>query len=64
MSYSLIAAFGLVFILEGILPFAAPTLWRRLVKAMSAETDHYLRVTGLVLMLAGVIIVAIAHRFF
>lgn len=64
MLYSAIAAVALLFILEGILPFAAPNLWRRLVKAMSAENDRYLRTTGLTLMLIGVIILIIAHRFF
>lgn len=63
MIYSIIAAIALVFIIEGILPFASPTVWRKMVRSMAGQPDRMIRITGLFLMIIGVIVLIIAHRF-
>lgn len=58
---SLWAAFGLVLVLEGILPFLAPHVWREAFRKMPELTDGQLRTMGLVSMLAGLGIILIAR---
>ena len=64
MSYSILAAIAFVCIIEGILPFAAPNFWRKIVKQMSNQHNRSLRIMGFVLMLIGVIILVLAHTFY
>ena len=64
MSYSIIAAIALVCIIEGILPFAAPNLWRNMVRKMASQPTRSLRIIGFVLMLLGVVILVVAHQFY
>ena len=59
--YSLLAAFGLVLVLEGILPFLAPRAWREGFRKMLELTDGQLRSMGLISMLAGLGIVLIVR---
>lgn len=47
------AAFALVLVLEGILPFLSPDALRRLLLGMSEVDNRALRISGLVSMLAG-----------
>jgi len=63
MKYNLIAAIALLLVLEGMLPFLAPNLWRKWVMAMAKYSDRALRITGLVLMLLGVGILFIMHTY-
>jgi uncharacterized protein YjeT (DUF2065 family) len=58
---SLLAAFGLVLVLEGILPFLTPRLWREAFRKMLELSDGQLRFMGLFSMLAGLGIVLIAR---
>lgn len=58
---SLLAAFGLVLVLEGILPFLAPRIWREGFRKMLELTDGQLRSMGLISMLAGLGIVLIVR---
>ena len=46
-------AISLVLIIEGVLPFLAPGTWRKLILAVSAESDQNLRMSGLLLMATG-----------
>jgi uncharacterized protein YjeT (DUF2065 family) len=46
-------AIGLVFIIEGIVPFLYPARWRRLVQQLAATDDRTMRMTGLFSMLLG-----------
>lgn len=59
--YSLLAAFGLVLVLEGILPFLAPRAWREGFRKMLELTDGQLRSMGLISMLAGLGVVLIVR---
>lgn len=51
---SLLAAFGLVLVLEGIMPFLAPRLWREAFRKILELNDGQLRFMGLLSMLAGI----------
>ena len=59
--YSLLAAFGLVLVLEGILPFFAPRAWREGFRKMLELTDGQLRSMGLISMLTGLGLVMIVR---
>ena len=48
------AAIGLVLVIEGILPFAAPAVWRDGFRRMLEFSDGQLRFMGAASMLGGV----------
>ena len=50
---SLLAAFGLMLVLEGVLPFLAPRLWRDAFRNMFEFNDGQVRFVGLLSLLAG-----------
>lgn len=56
MGASLAVAFGLMLILEGLLPFLAPASWREAFLRLASMADGQIRFAGLVSMLAGVLI--------
>ena len=58
---SLLAAFGLVLVLEGILPFLAPRAWRESFRKLLELSDGQLRSMGLISMLAGLGLVLIVR---
>lgn len=49
----LLSAFALVLVLEGLLPFAWPGVWRRAMMQAAEMDDRQLRVTGAVCIVAG-----------
>ena len=49
----LLAALALYFVLEGVMPFLNPQWVKRMMTALSASPDWYLRVWGLISMSAG-----------
>ena len=49
-----LAAIGLLLVIEGILPFAAPAMWREGFSRMLELTDGQLRFIGAASMLGGV----------
>ena len=49
-----LAAIGLVLVIEGILPFAAPAVWRDGFRRMLEFSDGQLRFIGAASMLGGV----------
>jgi len=51
---SLLAAFALVLVVEGLLPFAAPRLWRESFRKLVELTDGQLRFVGMASILLGV----------
>ncbi len=54
MTPSFVAAIGLVFVFEGLLPFLAPRFWRRMIQQIMIQNDKAVRVFGLMSMLTGV----------
>lgn len=55
MPVNLLAAFALMLIIEGILPFMAPTAWRETFRKMIELSDGQLRFIGLGSMLGGLL---------
>jgi hypothetical protein len=49
----LLAGFALMLVIEGVLPFAAPRLWRETFKALTEMKDGQVRFAGLMSMAAG-----------
>ena len=56
MGASLAVAFGLMWILEGLLPWLAPASWREAFSRLASMADGQIRFAGLASMLAGVLI--------
>lgn len=55
MSADLIAALCLVLVLEGLLLFAAPGLWKQAVAQLLERPDASLRIAGAVMIVMGLI---------
>lgn len=58
---SLLAALGLMLVLEGALPFLAPTIWRETFRKLLELSDGQLRFMGLISMLLGLGIVFVTR---
>lgn len=52
----LFPALALMLVIEGVLPFMAPTTWRETFKRMIQLTDGQIRFIGLASMLTGLIL--------
>jgi uncharacterized protein YjeT (DUF2065 family) len=52
----LLAALALVLVIEGIIPFISPASMRRMLETVSQIDDRTLRITGLVSMVCGVVL--------
>jgi len=61
MWHELLAAVALMLVIEGVLPFLSPAAMRRAFAAMAAMDDRALRLSGLVSMAAGVILLYIVR---
>ncbi|HEY4137461.1 MAG TPA: DUF2065 family protein [Casimicrobiaceae bacterium] len=62
MGESLWIAFALLLILEGLLPFLAPRVWREALQRLTELTDRQLRFIGLIAIGFGVIsLVVLQH---
>lgn len=57
MSENLLMAFGLMLVLEGVLPLLAPAAWRQTFRRMIEFKDGQLRFIGLASMLGGLLII-------
>lgn len=53
MDNPLIAALGLMLVLEGTMPFLAPRVWRQTFQRMIELSDGQLRFVGMASMAAG-----------
>jgi uncharacterized protein len=62
MSNLLLTAFALMLIVEGILPFLLPTLWRETFRRLTEMSDGQIRFIGLTSMLVGVLLLYIARQ--
>ena len=56
MSKMLLTAFALVLIIEGVLPFLIPGLWREAFRRLTEMSDGQVRFLGLSSMVAGVLL--------
>ena len=61
MTELIVPAIALVLVIEGILPFTAPRLWRETFRKMIEMNDGQLRFAGLTSMMVGLIILLLAR---
>ncbi|HUW38139.1 MAG TPA: DUF2065 domain-containing protein [Rhodocyclaceae bacterium] len=59
MLSTLLLAFALMLVLEGLLPFLAPKVWREGFRRLTELSDGQLRFIGLTSMLVGLILLMI-----
>ncbi|NOR41253.1 MAG: DUF2065 family protein [Gammaproteobacteria bacterium] len=57
----LLAALALVLVIEGMVPFINPQSLRRMLETVSQLDDRTLRITGLVSMIIGVIMLYVVR---
>jgi len=53
---NLLAAFALMLVIEGVLPFVAPAIWRQAFQKMIEMSDGQLRFVGLTSMMGGILL--------
>jgi hypothetical protein len=61
MGATLAMAFGLMLVIEGIMPFVAPGQWREMLRKVSALADGQIRFFGLAMMAVGIAVLALAR---
>ncbi len=54
-------AFGLLLVMEGLMPFAAPAVWREAFRRVTEMRDGQLRFFGAVSMLAGLLLILLGN---
>ena len=61
MSDTLLMAVALMLVIEGVLPFLVPVLWRETFRRLTEMSDGQIRFIGLTSMLAGLLLLYIAR---
>jgi len=61
MWHDLLVAFALLLVLEGVWPFLSPDSLRRALQLMTEQDDRSLRITGLVSMVIGVVLLYVVN---
>ena len=61
MSNTLLTAFALMLVIEGLLPFLVPGLWRETFRRLTEMSDGQIRFIGLSSMLAGLLLLYIVR---
>ena len=61
MSNTLLTAFALMLVIEGVLPFLVPALWRETFRRLTEMSDGQIRFIGLTSMLAGLLLLYIVR---
>jgi len=61
MWHDLLVAFALLLVLEGVWPFLSPDSLRRTLHLMSEQDNRSLRVSGLVSMVVGVVLLYVVN---
>lgn len=56
MTPSLLIAFALMLVLEGLVPFLAPGIWRETFRRLIQLSDGQIRFVGLTSMLIGIML--------
>jgi uncharacterized protein YjeT (DUF2065 family) len=59
MPSTLLLAFALMLVIEGLMPFIAPRIWRETFRRVIAMSDGQTRFIGLTSMLVGLIIMVL-----
>ncbi len=59
MTSTLLMAFALMLVLEGLMPFIAPVAWRETFRRLIQFSDGQIRFIGLTSMLVGLILLSL-----
>jgi uncharacterized protein YjeT (DUF2065 family) len=62
MSNTLLMAVALMLVIEGVLPFLVPSLWRDTFRRLTEMSDGQIRFIGLTSMLAGLLLLYVARQ--
>lgn len=62
MSDSWLTAFALVLVIEGLLPFAVPSMWRDTFKKLIEMNDGQIRFIGLISVVSGLAVLVFFRR--
>lgn len=62
MSTTLLTALALMLVIEGILPFLVPGIWRETFRRLIEMSDGQIRFIGLTSMLAGLLLLYLARH--
>jgi len=62
MGNYLLTAFALMLIIEGVLPFLLPALWRETFRRLTELSDGQIRFIGLTSMVAGLLLLYMARQ--
>ncbi|MBK5915803.1 DUF2065 domain-containing protein [Rhodocyclus purpureus] len=61
MGQTLLLAFALMLVLEGVVPFAAPSAWREGFRRLTELSDGQIRFIGLTVMLVGLALLMVLN---
>ena len=61
MGATLLMAFALMLVIEGLFPFLAPSAWRETFRRLMQLTDGQIRFFGLTSMIAGLVLLLLAR---
>ncbi len=59
MLNTLLLAFALMLVIEGLLPFLAPSVWRETFRRVTEMSDGQIRFIGLSSMVVGVVLLTV-----
>lgn len=59
MASTLLMAFGLMLVIEGLLPFVAPRIWRETFRRVTEMADGQLRFIGLTSIIIGLVVITL-----
>ncbi len=57
----LFSAVALLLVFEGIMPFASPEYWRKMMLRMTSQTDKQIRFAGLISLILGAVLMYLVH---
>jgi uncharacterized protein len=57
---ALLLAFALMLVIEGLMPFVAPRIWRNTFRRVTEMSDGQIRFIGLTSMLIGLMLMAVS----
>ena len=61
MGTTFFMAFALLLVIEGVLPFLAPSLWRETFRRITQLSDGQIRFFGLTSMLVGLVLLFLSR---
>lgn len=61
MSNTLLTAIALMLVIEGVLPFLVPSLWRETFRRLTELSDGQIRFIGLTSMVGGLLLLYIVR---